>query len=175
MMKKLIGTIAAAALIALPINGMAQHGGGMGGGGHMGGGMGGHMGGGMGGHMGGWHGGGWGGGWHGGGWGGHFHNGSFHNHCCGFYPFFGGFALGFAAAYPWYYWGYPGYYWGAPYPYDGYYGGPYDSDGNGYPDGYGGYPSAPQACGAWVWRSDQNHYQWVPGACTATPAAPLPS
>lgn len=161
-MKKLFGTIAAAALLALPINAMAQHGGGMGG---RGGGMGGH--GGM-------------GGWHGGGWGGHFHGGHFHSQCCGFFPFFGGFGLGFAAAYPWYYWGYPGYYWGPPSSY--YYGGPYDGDGDGYPDGnYGGHSgappasSAPQACGKWVWRTDQNHYQWIPEACATTPAAPPPT
>jgi hypothetical protein len=202
-MKRLFGVIAAAALLALPINAMAQHGGGTGGhgGGGMGGGMGGHgggmggarggMGGGRGGMVGGrgaagwgggWHGGaghggGWGGGWHGGGWG-----GGWHNHCCGFYPFFGGFALGFAAAYPWYYWGYPSDYWGPPYPYygyDGYDGGPYDSNGDGYPDSYsGGYynappaPAGPQACGSWVWHADQSRYQWVPAPCASTPAAP---
>jgi hypothetical protein len=92
-----------------------------------------------------------------------------------------------AAAYPWYYWGdsygygYP--YYGSPY---GYYGYPYGGDGYGDPyDGYGpnGYPpangygyAAPQACGQWVWRADQNHYQWVaqPCAAPAPQAAPAP-
>ena len=149
-----------------PLTAMAQHGGGMGGHGGWGGGGGG-----------GWHGAGagWGGG---GGWrgGGHFHG------CCGYYyPFFGAFALGFAAAYPWYYWGDPYGYYGPGYGYGygyGYYGYPGDGDGYGYPyDGYGpnGYPpasgyAAPQACGHWVWSAEQSQYQWVPASC----AAPAP-
>jgi hypothetical protein len=123
----------------------------------------------------GWHGGRRGGGWHGGGW----HGGGFRG---GYWPLYG-FGLGLAAAYPWYYWGDP--YWADPYwgpgAY-GYYGYPYD--GYGYP--YGGYPpngdygpngapapgaAPPAACGKWIWRADQNHYQWVAQPCAA-PAAP---
>ena len=177
-MKRLFGTLAAAALLVTPLTAMAQHGGGghgMGGGGgwHGGGGMGGgwHGGGSWGG--GGWHGGGaWGGGWHGGGW-----HGGWHGHyCCGFFPFFPGFALGFAAAYPWYYWGDP-YWWGpGSYPY-GYYNGYYNGYYGPY-DGYGAPPpaaSAPVACGRWVWQADQSHYQWVPTPCAApAQAAPAP-
>jgi hypothetical protein len=153
----------------------------MGGGWHGGGGMGGggwHGGGGS------WHGGGgWAGGSHGGNFhGGHFHNG-FHGGCWGCF----GFGLGFAAAYPWYYWGDP--YWGYGasygYPYDGYYGYPdgYGGGGGyygGYDDGYG--PpgnSAPPACGQWVWRPDLNRYVWDnancgPAAEAGPPPAPAP-
>lgn len=165
-LSKALGGIAAAALLVSPISATAQ--------GH--GGMGGHGGFGGGGRGGGWHGasvGGWhGSGWRGGGWdGGRFHGDHFH-HFGGFFPFFGAFALGAAFASPWYYWGDPWWYWGpGPYPYDGYYG---DYD-------YGPPPppppanSAPAACGRWVWRADQSHYQWVPTPCAAPPAEAAPA
>lgn len=95
-MKRLIGTLAAAALLVLPLNAMAQSHGGTHGS------FAGHS------YAGGsWHGG---GGWRGGGF----------RHGYG-YPFFGGLALGFGLGYPWYYWGDPYWYWGPyPYWYDGY-------------------------------------------------------
>jgi hypothetical protein len=87
----------------------------------MGGGGGGWGGGGGGGSSSNWHG----GGWHGGGW----HGGHWHGGCCyygGYYPFWGGVAIGASIGYWGGYWGgyypyYPAYYypaWGAPYAYN---------------------------------------------------------
>jgi len=100
-MKRLIGALAAATLLVLPMNAMAQSHGGMGGHGSFAG-----------------HGGFGGGGWRGGG----FRGGGFRGYG---YPFWGGLALGLDLGYPWYYWGDPYWYWDGPYAdWYGYY--PYD-------------------------------------------------
>ena len=147
-MKRLFGTLAAAALLVAPLSVSAQGRG-------MGHGFGGARGFAVGGHF------------HGGG----FRGGGFRGRgfCCGAFPFFGGFALGAAFASPWYYWGDP-WYWG-PAPYDYYYG--YDDYGPPPPPN-GAAP--PPACGRWIWRPDEGRYEWAAGACAAPApqAAPAP-
>ncbi|HZZ32768.1 MAG TPA: hypothetical protein VFE10_12345 [Phenylobacterium sp.] len=142
ILKPILGALAGASLLAVPLAAAAQHGGG-GGGFHGGGGA--HFGGG-GGHFGGggFHGGGFhGGGFHGGG----FHDGHYGGHYGG-YPFVGGLGLGLALG------GLDGWY-------DDY--GPYGY----YPDyAYDSGPpvaAAPAAaCGNWSWNASLNRYDWVP-------------
>ena len=156
-MKRLFGALAAAALLLAPLSVSAQ-GRGMGGHGGFGGMRGGFAAGGF--SHGGFARGGWGGGWRGGGW----HGGGWRG-CWGCFAPWWGFGLGFAAAYPWYYWGDPSWYWGPPAPYYGYYYGP--SYNYGPPR-----VAAPVACGNWVWHSDAGRYVWVPCGQAAPQAAP---
>lgn len=171
-MKRLAAALMLGACALAPLAASAQtHGGGHAGGGYHGGGY--H--GGYGGYRGGWGGyrGGWGyGGWGYGGWG------------------WGAFGLGLALGSAWdpWYGGYyyPGYY--SPYYYSYAPGYSYDEDaydygpppagapGPGYAPPAGSAPptagpvpssSTPQkACGQWVWRADQNKYEWNGAACS---------
>ena len=181
-MKGLVSALAAGSLLIFPLtaasqgrtigHSMAGEDGG-GGGGHVGGGQvgGGHV---EGGHFGGeFHGGFDHGGFDHGRFGhGGFDHSRFHHFrhfepdADDFFPFFGGFAFGLAFD-PWFYGGY----WGPWGPYSGhwsydYYDSPYD---------YGSPPphaAAPQACGQWDWRADQNRYVWTTTPCAGAPPAP---
>jgi hypothetical protein len=180
-MKRLAVALVASVCALGPVAASAQShgGGGHGGGGYHGGGGGGYHGGGYHGGYGGYRGG-WGG--YRGGWGGY--RGWGYGGCCWGWGW-GAFGLGLAAGAAWdpWYWGYyPGYYYAPPY---GAYGYSEDEDDDygappaGYapPSGYAQPPAgaapapsgaAPQqkACGQWVWRQDENKYEWNPGACS---------
>jgi hypothetical protein len=98
----------------------------------------------------------------------------FHHHFRGFPVFVSGFSLGlgFAAFDPWFYGPYYGFY--EPYPYYAWGYAPYPEPVA--PPSYytpprsaaappaADTPSAPAACGSWVWDSDKQVYNWAPCA-----------